>query len=154
MPGSARFLAPCFSAANLEVNLPCSATLLSATQPRFWPPALVRYNIARSPVLTFPACPQDPDLVTSWWTLQVSDPALSQPGPYEAAKQEPVQFWARDRNARVPWDALRLVLEAAVAEAPLGGTDAYRAAAAAGNHSWTVLPGRRLVRAGGAEQPC
>lgn len=97
--------------------------------------------------------PQDPNLTTSWWVVQVGDPALSQPGPYEAMQHKAKLHWARDRNVRLPWDALRAVLEAAVTEAPRGGTEAYRAAAEARSQVWTLLPGRRLRRAGGAEEP-
>lgn len=91
---------------------------------------------------------QDPELTTSWWSLRIADPALSQPGPYEAAGQEPRSHWARDRSVRLPWHALQAVLEAAVAEAPAGDTDIYRRVAAAQSQVFTLLPGGVLRRNG------
>lgn len=125
----------------------------TATPTPLWLGLPVQLSCAPHPTPSRPARRQDPELGTSWWTVRVADPALSQPGPYEAAGQQPAEHWARDRSARVPWDALRLVLEAAVTEAALGGTDAYRAAAASRSQVWTLLPGRLLRRPGGAEQP-
>ncbi|KAL4435209.1 hypothetical protein ABPG77_001891 [Micractinium sp. CCAP 211/92] len=57
-----------------------------------------------------------------WWVLITCDPALSTPGPEEAAGIGSKKWWPRDRNVRLPWPAL----EAALAQALAAGGSRQR----------------------------
>ncbi|KAL4436680.1 hypothetical protein ABPG75_003819 [Micractinium tetrahymenae] len=50
-----------------------------------------------------------------WWVLVTCDPALSTPGPEEAAGTGSSKWWPRDRNVRLPWPALEGALAQALA---------------------------------------
>ncbi len=61
------------------------------------------------------AAAQDVTSQLLWWVLLTCDPALSTPGPEEAAGIGSKKWWPRDRNVRLPWPALEASLAQALA---------------------------------------
>ena len=73
--------------------------------------------LPQSPPCLPPPAPraQDPSSSLLWWRAAICDPTLSTPGPWEVAKQWGANTWARDRSARLPWAALKALLQQIVA---------------------------------------
>ena len=94
-------------------------------------------------------CAQDPASQLSWFNYLVCDPAASEPGEFERAGSNATYLWPLNRLTRLSWDALRPVVEAALATSPAQWRDELWPANA---NTFFLLPGGQVAR-GNASLP-